>query len=258
MRTHEAMQIQACAAAPPRQAFKPPAATTPVLALLVGARHNGVVMDAPPPSDSPDSGALPAMAVRHDSAELALWVQAAAQGDARAFEAFYNATCACTGAVVRRIVGDNHFEDVLSDAYFQAWRHARRFEPQPGGALAWIVTIARSRALDRLRQERLRHGGAGGAPEFDAEAHSGADSVDPETLAASVEASSQLHRALARLSPHERWVLALAYFRDCSHSEIAAHTGLPLGTVKSLITRSQHKLRDTLNAPGSPAAAAAP
>ena len=61
-----------------------------------------------------------------------------------------------------------------------------------------------------------------------------------------MEASSRLHAALAQLSANERWVLGLAFFRDCSQSEIAAATGMPLGTVKSLVTRAQHKLRETL------------
>ncbi len=60
------------------------------------------------------------------------------------------------------------------------------------------------------------------------------------------------HEALARLSANERWVLGLAYFRDCTQTEIAALTGLPLGTVKSLVTRAQHKLRETLTAVAAP------
>jgi RNA polymerase sigma-70 factor (ECF subfamily) len=180
------------------------------------------------------------------AAQLAALLAAAAAGDARAFENFYNLTVRHAGAVVRRIVGDNHLEDVLSDTYFQAWREASRFNAQRGSARAWLITIARSRALDRLRQESLRHGGLSGAPEQDAREDEDRHQPGPEDLLAGIEARSQLHAAVARLSANERWVLGLAYFRDLNHSEIAALTGLPLGTVKSLISRSQHKLRDAL------------
>jgi RNA polymerase sigma-70 factor (ECF subfamily) len=180
--------------------------------------------------------------------ELAALLAAAAGGDAGAFESFYNGTVRYAIAVVRRIAGDTHTEDVLSDCYFQAWRNAAQFDPARGSALGWLLTMARSRALDRLRAESLRHGGLAGAPEFDTEAVESGAALGPEALLESVQASSQLHAALSQLSANERWVLGLAYFRDHSQSEIAAITGLPLGTVKSLVNRAQHKLREVLQA----------
>lgn len=180
------------------------------------------------------------------SQQLAQWLRAAAGGDGRAFEQFYNATARHTLAVVRRIVGDAYAEDVLAECYFQAWRNAAQFDEGRGAPLAWLMTLARSRALDRLRQEQLRHGGATGAPEFDADAHEAPCAPGPDVLLESVQARTRLHAALGDLSAHERWVLGLAYFRELSQSEIAARTGLPLGTVKSLMTRGQHKLREAL------------
>jgi RNA polymerase sigma-70 factor (ECF subfamily) len=177
---------------------------------------------------------------------LAAQLHAAAGGDGRAFESFYNSTARYTMAVVRRIAGDVHAEDVLSDCYFQAWRNAKQFDAARGSALTWLLTMARSRALDRLRQEMLRHGGMTGAPEFDADSGDHGDEPGPEQLLESVEAGTRLHAALSHLSPNERWVLSLAYFREHSQSEVATMTGLPLGTVKSLINRAQHKLREAL------------
>lgn len=188
----------------------------------------------PPPSDGERDA--------HHAALLA----AAAQGDARAFEEFYRLTIDLATAVVRRIAGPNQTEDVLSDAYFQAWQQARQFDPLRGSALSWFLTTARSRALDRWRAERLRHGGLDGAPEFDAPALQDEASPGPDTLLEATQAGQHLHAALTRLSANERWVLGLAYYRDLTHSEIAALTGLPLGTVKSLISRSQSKLREAL------------
>jgi len=179
---------------------------------------------------------------------LAALLKAAAGGDARSFEAFYDATVRYAMAVVRRIAGDAHTEDVVADCYFQAWRDAARFDAERGSALTWLLTIARSRALDRMRQETLRHGGLSGAPAFDADAQAGepGDAPGPDQLLESVQACSRLHAALAQLSANERWALGLAYFRDHTQSEIATLTGLPLGTVKSLINRAQHKLREAL------------
>jgi len=188
---------------------------------------------------------LPGSTAARDEQWAAL-LQAAAGGDARAFEAFYDATVRYAMAVVRRIAGDGHAEDVVADCYFQAWRNAGQFDAGRGSALTWLLTMARSRALDRLRQETLRHGGLAGAPEFDADESQPTLDPGPDQLLESVEACTRLHTALSQLSANERWVLGLAYFRDRTQSEIATLTGLPLGTVKSLITRAQHKLRETL------------
>jgi len=178
--------------------------------------------------------------------QLAVLLQAAAGGDGQAFESFYNQTARYAMAVVRRIAGEAYAEDVLADCYFQAWRNAKQFDAGRGGALTWLLTMARSRALDRMRQETFRHGGLTGAPEFDPDSGQPGQGPGPDQLLESVESCTRLHAALAGLSANERWVLGLAYFRDHTQSEISALTGLPLGTVKSLINRAQHKLRETL------------
>ena len=178
--------------------------------------------------------------------QLVALLRAAAAGDARAFESFYNSTARQAMALVRRIAGSVHAEDVLADCYFQAWRNARQFDAGRGSPLAWLLTMARSRALDRLRQESVRHGGLAGAPGGAADGEDLGTLPGPDQLLESVEASTRLHAALAGLSANERWVLGLAYFRDHTHGEIATLTGMPLGTVKSLINRAQRKLRETL------------
>lgn len=176
---------------------------------------------------------------------LAALLEAAAAGNARAFESFYMATSRTALAFVRRVAGDALAEDVLADAFFQAWRDAGRFDGTRGSALAWLLTIARSRALDRLRQESLRHGGLAGAPDYDADGDEAADASPPDLLEA-VHSSSRLHAALRDLSANERWVLGLAYFREHTQAEIAALTGMPLGTVKSHMVRAQARLREAL------------
>jgi RNA polymerase sigma-70 factor, ECF subfamily len=200
--------------------------------------------DAAPSSDTFDADAARCR-------ELALLIEASARGDAQAFESFYERTIHFASAIARRVVGNSHVEDVLSEAYLQAWRDAGRFDASRGNALSWIVTIARSRALDRLRQENVRHAGMSGAPdtvEVDLEDEG---APGPDTLLEQVQAATALHAALAQLSANERWCVALSYYRELSHREIATLTGLPLGTVKSLINRAQQKLRELMTTAGA-------
>jgi RNA polymerase sigma-70 factor, ECF subfamily len=166
----------------------------------------------------------------------------AAQGNATAFEAFYDATMAHAQALARRMLPPSDVEDILADAFFQAWREATRFDPLRGGPVTWLLTIVRSRALDWLRHRRA-------SPEVDVGDEMpdiAANAPGPDTLLAHAQSDSRLQAALVSLSANERWVLGLAYYREMAHSAIAECTGLPLGTVKSLILRAQHKLREQL------------
>lgn len=169
----------------------------------------------------------------------------AARGDASAFERFYDDTHACAQALARRLLRGGEIDDVVADAFFQAWREAPRFDPARGSAITFLLVRVRSRAIDTLRAR---------PPMVDGEAAEAAltqlvaDAPGPDELLALAEAGTRLHQALLALSPHERWVLGLAYFRDLSLSQIASATGLPLGTVKSLAQRAQHKLRAPMQA----------
>jgi RNA polymerase sigma-70 factor, ECF subfamily len=178
-------------------------------------------------------------------AGLARMLQAVAAGDALAFEAFYDGTIAYAQALARRMVRPADLDDLLADAFFQVWREAARFDPQRGSAVTWLLTLVRSRALDLLRRQRA-------APDGEVLPESAAETIadglpGPDDLLNGAQAGSLLQRALAALSGNERWVLGLAYYREMSHSQISATTGLPLGTVKSLILRAQTRLREQLN-----------
>ena len=174
---------------------------------------------------------------------LAEQLSAAAGGDVTAFEAFYDTMVGHAHALARRMVRPGDVADVLSDAFFQAWRDAARFDAERGSAATWVLTIVRSRALDLLRRQRAAH-----ESEHDEQALAelAADAPGPEALLAGSQSNDRLHVALAALSANERWVLGLAYYRDMSHHEISVATGMPLGTVKSLIRRAQTRLREQL------------
>lgn len=195
------------------------------------------------PAFAPDQNPDPAQEESVDRNHLLRRLMGpAARGDIEAFEAFYNATARWMLMRVRRIVGDSLAEDVLSDVYLQVWRRLGSFDAERGQPLAWLMTIARSRALDRLRTERRSHGGLSFAPACTDEVEQG-HTDGPEELLARSRTRDSLHACIAALSAKERVVLGLAYFRECTQAEIAVLTGLPLGTVKSLLGRSQQKLR---------------
>jgi RNA polymerase sigma-70 factor (ECF subfamily) len=176
--------------------------------------------------------------------QLADWLSAAAAGDHRAYERFYDATLGYAHAMARRMVRPSDLEDLLADAFFQAWREAARFDAARGSPVTWLLTLVRSRCLDLLRHQRA-------SPELETADDAGdgtpGSAPGPDELLAATESDSRLERALASLSSNERWVLGLAYWRDLTHREICEVTALPLGTVKSLILRAQVKLREHLS-----------
>ncbi|MBE7420392.1 MAG: sigma-70 family RNA polymerase sigma factor [Ideonella sp.] len=196
---------------------------------------------AVPPVDPPGADALAEQRRLRDD-HLAGLLARSAGGDAVAFEAFYDICIVHARTLARRMLRDADLDDVLADAFFQAWREASRYDARRGGPLTWLLTIVRTRALDCLRQRAVRFT-AGNEDEADAIA---SDQPGPAELLAQVQAGSRVQRALAELSAQERWLLALAYYRDLTHAQIAATTALPLGTVKSCLLRAQQKLRERL------------
>ena len=188
--------------------------------------------------------ATPARRQADESARLAGHIAAIGRQDHDAFAAFYDATHRQAYALALRITQNSATsEEVVRDTFMQVWRDAERFDAQRGRPLAWLMTICRSRALDALR----RHAAANERDARGADMHDddcGNDAA--QDLLAATERKSVVHDALASLEPQRRQLLALAYFRGLSHSEIAGVTGLPVGTVKTHIRRSLLLLRERL------------
>src|SRR5688572_31646062 len=113
-------------------------------------------------ADTPEPAVDPQRRARDE--RLALLLARAAAGDALAFEAFYDASVVHARTLARRILRDADLDDVLAEAFFQAWRDAARFDVVRGSAMAWLLTIVRTRALDLLRQRQLRGHGAEAEP----------------------------------------------------------------------------------------------
>jgi RNA polymerase sigma-70 factor (ECF subfamily) len=161
-------------------------------------------------------------------------------GNTRALEELYERYGDLLYSLALRIVRRGaEAEEVCQEAWVQAWRGAARYDAARGSVGAWLVTLARSRAIDRLRSEGAR-----------ARAESAAGADPPGVAAdASVEAghrqmSERVTAALARLDARQRQVLELAYFSGLTQSEIASKLDAPLGTVKSWTRQGLMRLRE--------------
>ena len=164
-----------------------------------------------------------------------------AHGDERALGDFYDATLGKSYALALRIVRDPQAaEDVVAETYLQVWREAHHFDATRGNPLAWLLTICRSRALDALR--RREPADTHPAPDTLATAQISLTAAT-EDLVASLQEGHLVREAVTRLPPVSRQLLTLAFFRGLSHQEIAEHTGMPLGTIKSHLRKAQEALR---------------
>lgn len=208
---------------------------------------------APAPAAPADRGAAVTASARRarpepaDEARLQSWIAGIARRDEKSLGLLYDATVARIHGLVLRLLRDPQAaEEVTVDTYWQAWRQATRFDPARGNAMAWLLTIARSRALDAIRARDPALHGALGDEEMQLDQLIDDRADDPVDRLQVAGEQQRLQQALATLDPLSRQMVALAFFRGSSHEEIAAHLGLPLGTVKSRIRRALARLRECL------------
>ncbi|GAC1656086.1 MAG: sigma-70 family RNA polymerase sigma factor [Gemmatimonadaceae bacterium] len=166
-------------------------------------------------------------------------------GDEQSLGALYDRWSPSVYALASRMLRDpSEAEEVVEETFWQAWRQAGRYEAARSSVSTWLLTIARSRAVDRLRSLRRSREDVdtgGGIIESIA-----TDSPDPAALVDAGDRRAKVVRALAQLPPEQRDALELAYFSGFSQTEIAERTGLPLGTVKTRMRLALQKLRSSL------------
>ncbi|MDB4882164.1 MAG: polymerase sigma factor, sigma-70 family [Gemmatimonadetes bacterium] len=169
-----------------------------------------------------------------------------AAGDEQALGLLYDRWNAVVHGVVTRMLRQpDDVEDVVEEAFWQAWRQASRFDPTRGAVHSWLLTIARSRALDRARSLRRRREEPLEGDDGQAVAQQTAEG-DPGLDAEASERRTIVVSALADLPSEQREALELGYFGGLSQSEIAERTGQPLGTVKTRMRLALQKLRGQL------------
>ncbi|MET0621361.1 MAG: sigma-70 family RNA polymerase sigma factor [Pyrinomonadaceae bacterium] len=169
-------------------------------------------------------------------------VRAIARGDEQAYASLYRRySPTLLGFLIRILDSLPEAEDVLQEVFFHVWQRAADFDETRGRVFTWLATIARSRAVDRLRATGTRTRLEGEASLERPEEVS--DAVDD---AIRTEEREVLLDALDTIPEGQRDALLLAYFEGLSQSEIAERTGAPLGTVKTRTRDGLRKLRDLL------------
>jgi RNA polymerase sigma-70 factor (ECF subfamily) len=178
-------------------------------------------------------------AVASDDAEATLLARVA-RGDRAALRKLYDRLGAHTLAVALRILGSRgEAEEVVQEAFLDVWTRASLFTVERGSGRTWVLSIARNRAIDRLRSRDAAGRAVQGAR---ADAQPEPPPVTPLESAESREARQRIQAALASLSPEQRRVLELGYFEGLSQSEMAEKLGEPLGTIKSRVRLALEKL----------------
>ncbi|MFL6108185.1 MAG: ECF RNA polymerase sigma factor SigK [Marmoricola sp.] len=175
--------------------------------------------------------------------ELAALLRLSARGDEAAFASLYDATAPRVHGLVLRVVRDpSQAEEVTQEVFLQVWRTAARFDETRGSALAWLMTLAHRRAVDRVRS-------AEAVSRQDTSYHQNTQQVPHDSTAEAAEQSMEARRvrsALAELTDTQREALELAYFGGYTHTEVATMLDLPVGTAKTRIRDGLIRLRDAM------------
>ncbi len=167
-----------------------------------------------------------------------------AQGEGDAVAELYDRHARPVYSLALRILGDvTEAEDVVQEVFSQAWRQASRYNTSRGAVAAWLLMLARSRAIDRLRARRAR-------PKIASDEHAADTLIDTglpvDSQVISFEQITRVRAALDELPMLQKLAIELAYFEGLTHAEIAARLEQPLGTVKTRIRLALMKLREVL------------
>jgi RNA polymerase sigma-70 factor, ECF subfamily len=183
------------------------------------------------PAPAPRAGALESLLER------------VSLGDQGAFESLYTAVAGSVLGLVRRVVRDPaQSEEVAQEVLIEVWRQAARFDARQGSAMAWIMTMAHRRAIDRVRSAQASADREHKAGLRD---HSPAFDEVSEQVERRLE-REQVRRCLGRLTELQHESVTLAYYRGYTYQETAEVLGVALGTVKTRLRDGLIRLRDCL------------
>lgn len=183
------------------------------------------------------------------TAQLRSWLAAVARRDAAAFRSLYDAASPKLFGFALRILNKRELaEEALQESFVNIWNHAASYQASLAAPMTWMTTIVRNKAFDLLR--RMDDAVEIDADTFDKDVMAALESPDAtpfEALRMSGDARA-LARCLSRLEGLHRQAIALAFYHDLSHSEVAEQMKLPLGTIKTWIRRGLERLRNCLSA----------
>jgi len=169
------------------------------------------------------------------------------KGDQQAFSQLYDHSSTLLFTLAVRILGNREeAAELLQDVYLEVWRKVSRYDVGRGTPIAWLVTLTKSRAIDRLRARASR----GYRTTNPLEAGTAAQMADPGPSPLETQADQELRMAVGTavgdLPQAQQQAIELAYYEGLSHTEIAARLNQPLGTVKTRIKLGMSKLRESL------------
>ncbi|MDO6705586.1 sigma-70 family RNA polymerase sigma factor [Photobacterium sp. 1_MG-2023] len=166
-------------------------------------------------------------------------ISATALGDRKAFAALYQQTSGKLLAICINMLGNRALaEEAIQDAYVKIWHNAAEYQRHKGTVLTWMISIARYRALDILRYQKVRK-------EEPMLNEAEGNAIDLETLA-DTGSVHQLNRCIGELPQEQQQAIHLAYFNGYSHQEAVHYLDKPLGTIKSWIRRGLQQLQRCL------------
>jgi len=175
-------------------------------------------------------------------ARLAHALALTAGGDADALREVYDLTSAKLFGVCLRILNDRQeAEDVLQEVYVTVWRRAASFDPARGSPVTWLATLARNRAIDRLRSR-----GRGTSEPVEAAAHVPDPGPGALAMLEASEDRAQLIDCIGELEKRSADAIRQAFFGGYTYAQLAKRAGVPLGTMKSWVRRALMKLRECL------------
>lgn len=169
-------------------------------------------------------------------------------GDEGALAILYDRWVTLVHSVAVQLLDDaDDAAEVVEEVFWQVWRQPESYQVERSAVSTWLVMITRSRALDRRRSRTRRRQREMELPEDEAKIPEVPTSGDPLDGAEAAERREIVALAVGSLPADQRHTIELAFFRGMSQSEIAAHTGQPLGTVKTRVRLAFQKLRESLS-----------
>ncbi len=180
--------------------------------------------------------------MRSVTPDLTTLIERVQHGDQDAFAEVYDAVAPMVFSAVSRVLRDPAMsEEVTQEVFVEIWTHAGRFDPEKASVSTWAVTIARRRAIDRVRTEQSQRNRI----EQLGRRRPEAVTLTDDAAVTRIE-GQRVDRALADLPPDQREIIELAFIEGLSHSTIAARLGLPLGTVKGRVRGGLQRLSSAM------------